>query len=306
MRPLRTLAIYLAVVFLGGALLAPWLHQLVLWGGGHVGWLEDVARSPFHRFVNRSLLLLAVVGLWPLMRGLGVKGWRDIGLGNPAGQGRNAGKGFILGFVSLAGVALVAVVAGARSFQTNHTIGQTLEHLANASLAAVVVSVIEEMIFRGAVFGGLRRVYRWPAALLVSSAVYALVHFFQKPESPHAVVWSSGFTTLASMLHGFIELERLVPGFFNLTLAGVLLGLAYQRTGTLYFSIGLHAGWIFWLKSYGFLTGEIEGANTWLWGSGRLIDGWLALFVLAGALMLANRWLLLKAPGQTPADSRSP
>ncbi|MBI3191079.1 MAG: CPBP family intramembrane metalloprotease [Pedosphaera parvula] len=306
MRPLRALAIYLAVVFLGGALLAPWLHQLALWGAGHVGWLEDLARSPFHRFVNRSLLLLAVVGLWPLMRGLGVKGWRDVGLGPPAGQWRNAGKGFTLGFVSLAGVAFVAFVAGARSFQTNHTLVQISAHLTNAGLAAVVVSVIEELLFRGAIFGGLRRAYRWPTALLVSSAVYALVHFFDRPGSPQAVVWWSGFATLAIMLQGFIELERLVPGFFNLTLAGVLLGLAYQRTGTLYFSIGLHAGWIFWLKSYGFLTGEIAGANTWLWGTGRLIDGWLALFVLAGALVFANHWLLPTPRGQTPADSRSP
>jgi hypothetical protein len=77
----------------------------------------------------------------------------------------------------------------------------------------------------------------------------------------------------------------LVPGFFNLALAGALLGLAYQRTGNLYFSIGLHAGWIFWLKSYGAFTAAAPGASEWFWGTSKMIDGWLAFFVLA--LMLA-------------------
>ena len=87
------------------------------------------------------------------------------------------------------------------------------------------------------------------------------------------------------MLRGFANVEQVVPGFFNLTVAGALLALGYQRTGNLYFSVGLHAGWIFWLKSYGFLTRETAGANAWFWGTGKLIDGWLALPVLALALL---------------------
>jgi membrane protease YdiL (CAAX protease family) len=87
------------------------------------------------------------------------------------------------------------------------------------------------------------------------------------------------------MLSGFVEVEKVVPGFFNLTLAGALLALAYQFTGNLYFSIGLHAGWIFWLKSYGFLTRDAADANAWFWGTSKLIDGWLALLVLASVLL---------------------
>ena len=79
------------------------------------------------------------------------------------------------------------------------------------------------------------------------------------------------------MLGGFADFHALVPGFFSLTLAGILLGLAYQRTGNLYFSIGLHAGWIFWLKTYGAFTTSAPHAATWFWGTGKMIDGWLAL-----------------------------
>jgi hypothetical protein len=65
-----------------------------------------------------------------------------------------------------------------------------------------------------------------------------------------------------------------------------MLALAYQRTGNLYFSIGLHAGWIFWLKSFGFLTRATAGANAWFWGTSRLIDGWAALIMLGLAYCL--------------------
>jgi len=115
----------------------------------------------------------------------------------------------------------------------------------------------------------------------ISSAVYALVHFFSHPPSPAEIHWTSGVELLPTMLSGFVEVERVIPGFFNLTLAGTLLAMAYHYTGNLYFSVGLHAGWIFWLKSYGLLTREAANANAWFWGTSRLIDGWLALIILA-------------------------
>jgi hypothetical protein len=54
----------------------------------------------------------------------------------------------------------------------------------------------------------------------------------------------------------------------------------------LYLSIGMHAGWIFWLKFYGVVTTARPGANTWFWGTSKLIDGWLALIVLSSVLVL--------------------
>ena len=103
------------------------------------------------------------------------------------------------------------------------------------------------------------------------------------------MAWYSGFVQLAGMVRGFLELGQLVLGFLNLTLAGVILGLAYQRSGSLYFSIGLHAGWIFWLKSYGFMTRELPATHPWLWGSSKLIDGWGALAVLGVTLGFVAR-----------------
>jgi uncharacterized protein len=289
MRPLPLVLIYFAAVFLGGALLAPWLYLFVRWGGAHSAALHTLAQNPFHRYVNRCLLGLAVAGLWPLFKGLGLRRWSDLGLGSPAGQWSKLGKGFAVGFGSLAGLALIALVAGGRQLNLDQDGLAWWRVLGNAALAAAGVAVLEEVLFRGALFGAMRLVYSWPSALLASSAIYAVVHFFNRPPSPDTVDWAAGLVTLFRMLSGFGDVQQLLPGFFNLMLVGILLGLAYQRTGNLYFSIGLHAGWIFWLKSYGFLTRPVSATSAWWWGTGKIIDGWLALVVLVVVLAGFNR-----------------
>ena len=296
MRPIRSLLIFLIVVFLGGALLAPWLYWLVQ----SVAHDSSLAHSPFHRFVNRSLLGLALIGIWPLLRSLGAKSWREVGIVNPAGEWKHLGAGFLLGFGSLACVAIMVLTAHGRQLNMELTAGQLAGKVAGAVATAIIVAILEELLFRGAIFGALRRIWDWRAALLVSSMIYALVHFMESADITGPVTWHSGLELLPRMLRGFGNWELVIPGFFNLTLAGILLGLAYQRTGNLYFSIGLHAGWIFWLKSYGLLTTPVTTASQWLWGTQKLIDGWLALLVL----LLA--WLvLIRLPLAKPEEKRA-
>jgi len=283
MRPFRALVIYLAVVFVGGALLAPWLYWLAQ-SCAHS--IPDIADAPFHRFVDRSLLIFALVGLWPLLRSFGVTSLREVGLIPPYGQSGRFFGGLLLGFFSLAVVAAMAIGFGDRLFVQHLTAHKIVGTIFGAIGTAAIVATLEEILFRGGIFGGLRKVIYWPVALLVSSAIYALVHFLQRPELTGAVAWSSGLVLLPQMLGGFVDFQALVPGFFNLTLVGILLGLAYQRTGNLYFSIGLHAGWIFWLKTYGVFTADAPRAAVWFWGSGKMIDGWLAFFVLVFTFLI--------------------
>lgn len=290
MRPVRSLLIYVIVVFLGGALLAPWLYWLTQSAlpGSHL------AASPFHRYVDRSLLAIALIGIWPLLRSLGATSWRDVGLVKARGQWHRLAAGFALGFGSLACVAIMVLAAHGRQFNPNLTGKELVEKIAGAAVTAIVVALLEELLFRGAIFGALRKTWDWRAALIVSSMIYAIVHFLSRVDLAGPVTWSSGLELLPRKLEGFGDLKRVIPGFFNLTLAGILLGLAYQRTGNLYCSIGLHAGWIFWLKTYGTLTTAVAGSNIWLWGTNKMIDGWLALLVLAMAFLILTRLTLTK------------
>ncbi len=226
------------------------------------------------------MLILAVAGLWPFLRSIGADSWPAVGLVRPSGQGKRLLGGLALGLASQASVALLAVAAGARTVRGDWTSMALLQRLSGALLTAALVGTLEELLFRGAVFGALRKTHHWVTALLVSSVVYSMVHFFERPAAPEHVTWASGLLTLAQMLRGFGQLEMLVPGFFSLLLAGASLAVAFHRTATLYFSIGLHAGWIVCMKLYNHLAMAAPGANTWWWGTGKLVDGWPSLIFL--------------------------
>jgi uncharacterized protein len=276
-RPIRSLLIYFAVVFLGGALLAPWLYWLAQWQASHASGFYDLAANPFHRFLDRSLLGLALLCLWPLLRGSGLRSWPDSGFARQGGLAGQILRGFALGWVSLAAVAALALCCGASAFIQTHSTAEVLRHLLNATWSAVVVALLEELVFRGALFGILRQAMPWPAAMIASSAVYSAVHFIRSAETAMPVQWNSGLAILWGMLS---HPPPLIPAFLTLLVAGSILALCYQRSGALYFSIGLHAGWIFWLKSYRFLFHQ-SGAHPSFWGTDELIDGWLAFLVLA-------------------------
>jgi membrane protease YdiL (CAAX protease family) len=292
MRSTRALLGYLLLVFVGGALVAPWVYWLVQKLAANWPAFESLARHSFPRYVNRCFLALALIGLWPLARWLGLRSLADVGLAGGNDRARQIRLGLLLGLGSLAGAALLTVLSGARRLVFEHTPAVIVEHLIRATTAAVLVGTLEEVVFRGAVFGAMRRDFQWLRALIASSLLFASVHFFETPTPPASVNWNSGLTVLTQMLGGFAQADHLLPGFLNLTLAGGILALAYQRTGTLYFSIALHAGWIFWQKTYGLVTAPLPGANLWLWGTGKLVDGWATTLFLGLTLV----WMLKRLP----------
>src|SRR5258705_336742 len=77
--------------------------------------------------------------------------------------------------------------------------------LLGAAGTAIVTSVLEEILFRGALFGGLRKVFHWILALVLSSMVYAIVHFLdpKNPQEPTTVTWLSGLQMLPNMFANF-------------------------------------------------------------------------------------------------------
>ncbi|MCX8157100.1 MAG: CPBP family intramembrane metalloprotease [Verrucomicrobiae bacterium] len=290
MRPLAALALYLIGVILGGALLAPWLHALVHALAADSGFFQRLSQQPFSRYLTRCFLALALLGIWPLARAFHIRSWQDLGWSSPRGQGRHLIWGLGLGFASLALALGLGLALGGRLWDAERSAAQIARHLFNALSAAVVVSVLEETLFRGAIFGALRRTCSLRTALLASSALFGLVHFFGRVQWQDAVAWDSGLRALPQLFAGFTNLQQLVPGFINLTLAGAILAWLYHATGTLYASVGLHAGWIFWLKTAGFFTRTAPESSTWLWGSQKLLDGWVTVPVLIAVCYWATRY----------------
>jgi membrane protease YdiL (CAAX protease family) len=298
MRLVLSLVVYLVVVFIGGALLAPGLYCLTQWGSHHWPLLTRLAAHPFHRFLGRSLLGLAVLGLWPLLRFAGMAKWRELGFGKQKQMGMDFLRGFAVGWASLAAAALLACLFGARAWGPPASAAEMMRQLLNATLTAVIVAVLEEILFRGALFGLLRKASSWPVALVVSSAIYSLCHFIARTEWPKPVDWSSGLTLLGEMMRHH---PPLAPAFFTLFVVGAILALAYEQTGALFWPIGLHAGWIFWLRATRVFFHQ-TGAGQAFWGSENMVDGWASLLILSFVLALVagrkGRRLLLEDAAQ--------
>lgn len=307
----RRLALYLLLVFAGGGLLAPWLWAAVqgVVAGGHADWAGGLARQPFHRYVHRCLLGLALVGLWPLARGLGCRRWADVGLGMAGRKGeavRQGMAGLAVAMATFGGALVLEIGLGARHWRAVADPEHWLGVLGAAVLSGVVVGVLEEILFRGVLCGGLRHEIGWPWAILVSSVIYALVHLFHRPPSPDRVTWWSGWEMVGHMLAGVMVPEAWVPGGMTLVVAGVLLGGWYRAAGSLHGVIGLHAGWVVAAKMRAVLTeraaagpGGAGGAGGGVWDSWVIFGVLLALLAAAGC----REWVGRRGGGEAEANT---
>ncbi len=238
---LKILTYFAGVIFLG-ILLAPPLY----WGGQSLasrGIMEFLAETKFQKFFNRAMLIAAVLLLWPVVKWLRIGSVRELGL-QPDPLWR---RHLLIGFF-VAGFS-VAVMAGAYiGFDLYHW-KKTLPWGAvpKLLLSALVVAILEECLFRGALLGLFRRTASRYAALFWVSALFAIVHFL-KPDDKvigGSVNWLSGFDLLPGIFHQFGDPLTLLAGFPTLFVLGWVLGYAALRTRALWMSIGLHAGIVF-------------------------------------------------------------
>lgn len=253
MRAAKAIAGYAAGVVVLGALLAPWIFWLV-----HPHLLD----VPFRRVFDRVLLVVALAGLWPLLRTLGIRSWNELGYVRSTGWWRQALTGLAIGTGSLAVAGALLLAFGFRSFESPAGMP-----LLNFLLAGIAVAIVEETFFRGGVQGALQRATNLPVAIVLASAVYSIVHFL-KPKGAGIVDvnWLSGFDYLGQIFARSWHAPGMAVGFVTLWLAGCILGLAFARTRALYLSMGIHAGWVFTLKTFAWLTAGaslVDSALVW-------------------------------------------
>jgi membrane protease YdiL (CAAX protease family) len=245
------------------ALLAPWTFGLVQGVGQHVPGASWLSGQPFRRVFDRTLLIVAAMGLWPLLFRLGIHSSSEIGFPRAKNWWRHSLLGVLLGVGSFAAAAELLVLLGAGTWGASIQTSAFVLQLFNSIVTAVVVAVIEETFFRGGVQGALQRAMKPLAAIALTSAIYSAAHFLKPPSAdiPAAAMrWNSGFDYLGRVFSQSFQASGVGFRFVTLWLAGAVLGLAFVRTKGLYLPIGLHAGWVLTLKSYaggGALIGNV-------------------------------------------------
>jgi membrane protease YdiL (CAAX protease family) len=264
----RHILLYVVAVAVAGAVLAPWLYWLARpWGD-----------FPFRRVFDRSVLIVALAGLWPLLRSLGIRSWAQIGWGKSPDGWRQSATGFLIGGISMTVIGAVLFLTGSRVVDWSRLPGRLPQFL----VTGIVVALIEETFFRG----GLQQAFRreWPPvlAVAVASVVYAALHFLKSEGfriAPEAVTWTTGFTCLTGVFTGFIGQPDILPSFVTLLLVGWVLGWTLEWTKALYWPVGLHAGWVLGNETCRWLGVGSPVGEFWMWPVLLLPWGLLAWWI---------------------------
>jgi membrane protease YdiL (CAAX protease family) len=235
------LLVYFTATILIGALLAP----LIFWAGQSMaahGFLPFLANVDFERYFHRALLVAAIALLWPLLHSIRLRSMRDFDLAPNPNWKRDLLAGFLVAGIPLLCLGGILILVGIYSRQP------MVNWFAFAKIipTAIVVPLIEEAFFRGLILGVLLRSGRRYMSILVTSALYSIVHFLKAPEQTSTLVaWTSGFNSIAHSFAQFADPILVMASFTTLFLIGLILADARMQTHSLWLPIGLHAGWIF-------------------------------------------------------------
>ena len=167
--------------------------------------------------------------------------------------------------------------------------------------AALVISIIEETIFRAIIFKQLSRKMKWPVAAVLSSALYAVVHFVRplKSYSYEGFSFFAGFDYLLAVSERLV-FPGILPAMFGLFLVGIVLCYTLRSTGSLYLCIGLHSGWVMVMKIAVYTTEAIPG-GVFPEGSGRRYflltqpEAWISIGVVWLLVYLLRKVLTTNA-----------
>jgi membrane protease YdiL (CAAX protease family) len=280
----RLFAYFFAVV-IGGAVLAPPLF----WTAPRFS--AFFAKFDFESFFHRALLICALAFLWPLVRSLRLRSFRDLQLDKNRHVLRDVVAGFLLAAVPLLASTIVLVATGIfllKSALPWNALGAVL-------VAAIVVSLIEELFFRGLFLGILLRSLQPVVAVLITSGFFAIVHFLKAPaRTNETVTWLSGFHSIANAFAQFADPMMVLASFTTLFLIGWILADARLRTRSLFLPIGLHSGWILVAGIVGKMTKRETMILPWM-GANLLIGllplalGLITWGLMIGWLRYANR-----------------
>jgi membrane protease YdiL (CAAX protease family) len=247
-------------------------------------------RIPFPRIFDRVVMLALLGIILYAARSLSLVALLRAGFKNPRAGAWRALFGFAAAIVVMAILFGAAYAMGAaRDGAIARASGLLPKYLA----AAIVIGILEEAFFRAFLFGGMCEDFGRIGALIASSAIYALAHLVRSPAHFYitGLDLTAGIRTLAGSGAQFSDPATALPTLFGLFLLGIVLAQAYIVTGSVYFSIGLHSGFVLGSKLWPKMISERAILPGWLagWGHQPLISGaaaWLAALIIFAILTL--------------------
>jgi membrane protease YdiL (CAAX protease family) len=161
-------------------------------------------------------LFAVLAATYLMLRVVEKRPWSDVGLDGEAARPRLVAGGAVLGglTIGLASLFLLAI----HQLRISRSVPGSWLASAGYSLAVLLpAGFFEELFIRGYVFAVLRRAAGWRIALIVTSAVFGVLH-----------AWNPG-----------ADAESILA----VTVAGFFLGAFFLATGSLYATGAAHVAW---------------------------------------------------------------
>jgi len=261
----RSFTARFALVLLAGIAAAIIFAPLAAVAVTAAGW-----HYPFPRIFDRTVMLSMLIVMLFAARNLNLVPLLRRGFIHPALPSiTRAIRGFVVAMIAIAILFGLALAIGG---------GGVGDHEAAAALipkyflSAVAIAFIEEAFFRAFLLGGMSNDFGDRIALVASAAIYAVAHLVRSPTRFYVTGYepAAGLITLAHSVDQFTNPAVAIPTLIGLFLLGIVLGQAYILTGSVYFSIGLHCGFVLGAKMWPKIILNRAAIPWWIAGGGAI------------------------------------
>ncbi|MFZ2726770.1 MAG: CPBP family intramembrane glutamic endopeptidase [Methylococcaceae bacterium] len=241
---------------------------------------------PLAKTISRITEVLLILSIFPALSILKLTKV-DLGFSEKKIFSKQLIKGFTLGLSTLLPVFIVLYALGVHVIDDSKiiTLAFFAKKISLALLTALIISLLEEPLFRGLIFISLKNKVSTVAAVFFSAFYYALVHFLQnKTEiSANELSLLTSFQLAAGAFANLFN-PSILSAFIALLMVGVFLAMIRLKIpNSLGWCIGCHTAWVLQIKlskeffntdfnsDYGYLVSHYDGVI------GGLVSVWLLL-----------------------------
>ena len=243
---------------------------------------------PFRKIISKTTQLFLVLSIFPAMVYLNINK-AELGFAARPVFLKQLLQGFGLGFITLMPVFIALTVLKINVLDDTQlwTAGFAAKTLVVSLLLALLISLIEEPLFRGLLLVGLNKKLSVWSAILISATYYAALHFLSSNTdiAPQELNLYSGFTLLGGAVANLLN-PGILSAFFALLMVGIFLGvLRTQVKASLGLCIGCHTCWVWQIKMNKKLFNTDFSSDYSYWVSsydgviGPLVTVWLMLAI---------------------------
>ncbi len=247
-------------------------------------------RYDFGRVMRRIIMAVVLILIFLLRKQLMIGSFIMSGIKPVHGWREQLQTGFLLGAGMFIFYVAILWISGIQTFHPDaKSFTEILFRLLTLLLIAGLVGCIEELLFRGFIFQSMLVDMRTVSAVCVSSLFFSSLHFFKVKffVSPGIQPFIGFVVIYQSFKNIIVDFNAIWPSLTGLFLVGAVLSYACLRTKSLYLAIGLHAGWVFLIKTNKLFFDHHAGKNLeWLFGDNYIVTGVLGWVFLIFTLIL--------------------